>query len=131
MVTIIKYNKITIYHAIFILKKSDGTVSYIKFSTDDVLKTNNNETEFPELPIVFEELFEMKVQEVYVPKYLNYRIRPSPLGFSDDKTDHIMELLNERLPTGKFGNIDTPFRTYSKYEKLVNGCTSINRTCPS
>ena len=59
----------------------------------------------------------MKVKEGSVIKYLNFRIFQSPLGFSIDHTDHIMELVNEWFPTGKFRNIDTPFRTDSSYEK--------------
>ena len=58
MVTILKYNKSTI--KVF----SDGTVSYCTVSTDDVLNTTNNETALTELTRVFEEHFEMKVQEV-------------------------------------------------------------------
>ena len=53
----------------------------------------------------------MKVQEGSVLKYLNFRIFQSPLGFSIDQTDHIMELVNEWFPTGKFINIDTHFWT--------------------
>ena len=59
VVTIIKYKKITIYYVIYIKVFSDGTLSYTKVSTDDVLNNNNNETEFPELIIVFEEYFEI------------------------------------------------------------------------
>ena len=59
----------------------------------------------------------MKVQEGSVLKYLHFRICQSPLGFSIDHTDHIMELVNEWLPIGKFRNVDTPFRTDSSYEK--------------
>ena len=59
----------------------------------------------------------MKVQEGSVLKYLNFRICHSPLGFSIDQTDHIMKLVNEWFPTGKFRNVDTPFRTDSSYEK--------------
>ena len=59
----------------------------------------------------------MKVQEGSVLKYLNFRIFQSPLGFSTYQTDHIMELVNEWFPTGKFRNDDTPFRTESSYEK--------------
>ena len=62
MVTILKYKKITIDHAIYIKVFSDGTVSYLAVSTDDVLNTYNNETAFPELRRVFEERFEMKFQ---------------------------------------------------------------------
>ena len=63
VVTINKYKKSTIDHAIYIKFFSDGTVSYLTFSTDDVINANNNETSFPELRRVFEEQFEMKVQE--------------------------------------------------------------------
>ena len=49
--------------------------------------------------------------------YLDLRIFQSPLGFSVDQTDHIMELVNEWFPTGKFRNIDTLFRKDAKYEK--------------
>ena len=64
MVTILKYNKSKIYHAIYIKFLSDVTVSYITVSTDDALNTTNNETTFPELTIVLEFHFDMKVQEV-------------------------------------------------------------------
>ena len=50
----------------------------------------------------------MKVKEGSVLKYLNIRICQSPLGFSIDQTDHIMEILNEWFPTGKFRKVDTP-----------------------
>ena len=40
-----------------------------------------------------------------------------PLGFNIDKIYHIMELVNEWFPTGKFRNVDTPFWTDSSYEK--------------
>ena len=72
VVTILKYKKRTIYYAIYIKVLYDGTVSYITVSTDYILNTNNNETAFPELRRVFEEHFEMKVQEVSVLKYLNF-----------------------------------------------------------
>ena len=61
VVKIIKDKKITIDHDIYIKVFSYGTWSYITVSTDDVLNTNNNETEFPELTRVFEEHFEMKL----------------------------------------------------------------------
>ena len=67
-VSILKYNKGIIYHSININVFSDGTVSYLTVSTDDVLKTTNNETAFPELRRVFKEHFEVKVQEGYVLK---------------------------------------------------------------
>ena len=72
---------------------------------------------FLELRIVFEEHFEIKVQEGSVLKYQNFRICQSPLGFSVDQTDHIIEIVNEWLPDGKFMKFDTPFSTDSTYEK--------------
>ena len=54
----------------------------------------------------------MKVQEGSVFKYLNYQTFQSPLGFSIDQTDHIMEILNEWFPTGKVPSVDTHFRKY-------------------
>ena len=71
VVTIIKYKKSTIDHAIYIKVFTDGTVSYLTVSTDDVLDTTNNETAFTELRIFFEEYFEITVQEGSVLKYLN------------------------------------------------------------
>ena len=94
VVTIIEYKKITIDHAIYIKVFDDGAVSYLTVSTGDVLNTTNNENAFPELTRVFREHFEMKVQEGSVLKYLNFRVFQSPLGFSIDQTDHIMELVN-------------------------------------
>ena len=117
VVTILKYKKIRIYHTIYIRFLSDETVSYITVSTDDILNTNNNETVFPELTRVFEEHCEMKFQEGYVLKYLNFRMFQSPLGFSVDQTDHIMELVNEWFQTGNLRKVDTPFSTYYTYEK--------------
>ena len=57
LVTMIKYKKIIIDHDIYIKVFSDVTVSYLKFSTDDVLNNTINETEFPELRTFFEEYF--------------------------------------------------------------------------
>ena len=65
---IIKYKKRKIGHSIYIKVLSDGTVSHITVSTGDVLTTTNNETDFPELTRVFEENFEIKVQEESVLK---------------------------------------------------------------
>ena len=59
VVTILKYNKSKIDHAIYIKVFADSTVSYLTVSTDDVLNTNNNENAFPELARVFKEHFEM------------------------------------------------------------------------
>ena len=61
----------------------------------------------------------MKVQEGSVLKYLSFRICQSPLGFSIYNTDHIMELVNEWLPTGKFINVDTPFSKDSTYKREI------------
>ena len=69
-------------------------MSYLTVSTDDILIAANNDTAFPEITRVFEEHFEIKVQEGSVLKYLNLRIFQSPLGFNVDQTDHIMELVN-------------------------------------
>ena len=115
MFTILKYNKITIDHDIYITVLSDGTVSYLKVYTDGVLSTTNNETDFTELTRVFEENFDMKFQKGSVLTYLNLRIFQYPLGFSVYQTDNILELVNEWFPTGKFRNFDTPFRIDSKY----------------
>ena len=49
--------------------------------------------------------------------YLNLRRFQSPLGLSVHQTDHIMELVNECSPTGKFRKVDTPFRKEYTYEK--------------
>ena len=109
-VTIIKYKKITIDHGIYIKVFSDEKVCHLTVSTDHVLNTNNKETLFTELTRVFEERFDMKIQEGSVLKYLNFQIFLSPLGFSVDQTGHIMEPVNEWFPNGKLRNIYTPFR---------------------
>ena len=59
-----------------------------------IFNTTNNETAFPELRRVFEEDFQIKVQEVSVLKYLNFRIFQYPIDFSFDHTDKIMELVH-------------------------------------
>ena len=69
-----KYKKITTDHVSYIKVFSDGTVSYLIVSANDVLNTTNNATEFTELKRFFEQHFEMKVQEGYVLKYLTFRI---------------------------------------------------------
>ena len=43
-VTILKYKKSTIDHAIYTKVFTDGIVYYITVSTDDVIDTNTNET---------------------------------------------------------------------------------------
>ena len=92
-------------------------MSYFTLPTDDFLNMTNDETVFPELTRAFKEHIKVKLKEVSVPRYLNFLICQSPLGFSVDQTDHIMELVNEWFPTGKFIKVDTPFRTDSTYEK--------------
>ena len=52
-VTILKYKRSTIDHAIYINFFDDITVSYLTVSTDDVLNTTNNENAFPETTRVF------------------------------------------------------------------------------
>ena len=47
----IQYKKSTIDHAIYIKFLTDGTVSYITVSTDDVFNNTNNETAFTEQTI--------------------------------------------------------------------------------
>ena len=91
VVTIIDYKKSTIDHAIYIKVFTDDTVSYLTVSTDDVINTTNNENAFPELTRVFQENFDMKVQEGSVLKCLNAWIFQSPLGFSINQTDQILE----------------------------------------
>ena len=60
---VLKYKKIIIDHTIYIKVLSCVKVSYFTVSTDDVIKTTNNEKLCTELKRVFEEQFEMKVQE--------------------------------------------------------------------
>ena len=69
-------------------------MTYLTFSIDDFLNTNNNETVFLEIRRYFEEVFDIKVQEESIPKHLNFRIFQCPLGFSVDQTDKIMELVS-------------------------------------
>ena len=60
MVKILKYKKIIIDHDIYIKFFSDGTVSYLTISTDDVINTTYNKTEFPELRRAFKKLSRLK-----------------------------------------------------------------------
>ena len=115
VVTVLKYKKSIIDHAIYIKFFTDGTVSYLTVSTYDVLNNINNDTAFPELTIFLKEHFDMKLQEGSVLKYLNFLIFRSPLGFSVDQNYHTMELVNEWFTTGKLRKVDTPFRTDSAY----------------
>ena len=107
---ILKYNKSTTDNAIFIKVFSDGTVFYITVSNDHVFNSTNNETEFTEIRRVFEEDFDINYQEVSVLKYLNLWIIQYLFVFNVDKTDHIMKLINEWLPTGKFRKDYKTFR---------------------
>ena len=66
------YKESTIYCAVEIKVLSGGTVSCIPVSSYDVINTTNNNTAFPELRELFEGLFEIKLQEEYVLKYLNF-----------------------------------------------------------
>ena len=52
-------------------------------------------------------------------KYINFRVSQYHLGFSIYHTKHIMELLTEWFPYGKFRKVDSPFRTENKYEKEI------------
>ena len=74
MVTILKYKKSTIDHAIYIKVLTDGTVSCITVSNYNVLNTTNNEKSFPELTRIFKEHFKMKLQERSFIKFLNFCI---------------------------------------------------------
>ena len=56
-------------------------------------------------------------KEGYVLKYQDFLIFHYPLGFSIDQTDHILELINEWFPTGKFRTVDALFYKDSIYEK--------------
>ena len=70
-------------------------MSYITVSTDNFIKTTNNETKFPELTLYFLlEHFEIKFQEGSVLGYLNVLTCRSPYGLIVDQTDQIMELVN-------------------------------------
>ena len=60
MVTINKYNKITIDNEIYIKVFSDVTVSYLTVSADAVLKNTNNKTAFTELRRVFGNVLRLK-----------------------------------------------------------------------
>ena len=57
-------------------------------------------------------------------KYIYFGITQSHLGFCIDETDHIMELVSEFFPCGKFRKFDTTFCNESEYEKeLMDGIT--------
>ena len=53
MVKTLEYKKGTIYYDIYIRVFYDGIVYYLTVSTDDVLNTTNNETDFYEIISVF------------------------------------------------------------------------------
>ena len=90
VVTIVKYKKSTIDHAIYIKVFYDEILYYLTVSKDNVLNNTNTETVFTKIARVFREHFEMKFQEGSILKYLNFRICQSPLGFSVDHTDQII-----------------------------------------
>ena len=60
VVTTLKYKKRIFDHAIYIEIFSDGTISYLTVSTDDVLNTTNNETAFSELTRVLKNTLRLK-----------------------------------------------------------------------
>ena len=117
VIKILKYNKSTLDHSIYIKLFTYGTVIYLRVSTDNIIDTTNNETSFHEPTILKKKSFEMKLQEGSVRKYLKFRTCQYPLGFSVDQNDHIMELVNEFSLTGKFRIFYTLFCTESSYEK--------------
>ena len=90
VVTLIKNKKSTVDHAIYIKLFSDKNFPYLTASTDDVLNTTNNDTSFPYLKKVFKYDSDIKTQEEYVLKCLNFGIYQYPLGFSIAKTDNIV-----------------------------------------
>lgn len=63
VVTILKYNKTTIDHAIYINVLYGGTISCLTVSTNYIINNTNNKTDFPYLIKVFQESFEIKIQE--------------------------------------------------------------------
>ena len=87
----------------------DGTLSYLTVYIGDVLSNTNIDTGFYNNIKLSQEALQIKVKELSVLKYLNFRILQSTLGFSIDQTDHIMKLVNECFLAGKFWKIDTPF----------------------
>ena len=101
--TVMTYTKITV----FIVRKFavfyDGTISYLTVYTGDVLNNNNNELYCSIIIKLFQETFQIKIQELSVLKYLNFWIFQSPSGFIVDYTIHIIDLVNEWFPTRIFG----------------------------
>ena len=57
---ILKYNKITIDHVIYIEVFSDGTVSYITVSNDNFINTTTKYTSFPELRRFLKKVLRLK-----------------------------------------------------------------------
>ena len=76
---------------------------YITVLTDDVLSTNNNYEAQQEF--CFKESFKIKTKEYSIMKYINFSIAKSQLGFSINQNDHIMELVSEWFPDGKFRKV--------------------------
>ena len=119
VVTTMKYKKSIIDNSIYTKVLYDGTMSYFTVSADDVLNNTNKETAFTELKKVLESEFEIKFWKLSVPKYSDFRIFQYPLGFSVDRTDQIMDLVNELSPTGKFRKVDAKFWTDLTYENKL------------
>ena len=66
VVTMMKYEKSTISHDIYINVFSNGIVSYVSFNINGVLNNTNNETSFPELRRVFKKILILKFKK-YMP----------------------------------------------------------------
>ena len=74
VVAILKYKKSIIDHAIYIKVLSDVTVSCLTVSTNDVINTTTNYTEFPELSICLKKLLRLKSSKdlslsTYIPEF--------------------------------------------------------------
>ena len=100
-----KYNESKIYYSILTKVLSDGNVSCLTVFTDDFLNTSNNETDFPELKSCLKNHLRLKFQKYLCLNTWIFGLYKSPLGFSIDKTDHIMELVNK---WSQAGNIEKP-----------------------
>ena len=66
VVTMMKYEKSTISHDIYINVFSNEIVSYVSFNINGVLNNTNNETSFPELRRVFKKILILKFKK-YMP----------------------------------------------------------------
>ena len=96
-------------------------VYFFTVSTDDLINNTNNDSAFTETKKIFEEAFEIKIQEGSVIRYLKIRIYLSPLGVSIYQTYNIMDLVNGWLLYGEFINLDTPYQEDYTYEiKIID-----------